>query len=224
VSRPLKASLERPTEDYLLLQAWRAGDQDAGNRVVRRHFAAVHRFFLSKLDRDVDELLQRTFLACLQAADRFWPNASLRAFLLEIARRQLLKYFEQSRRDGKVVDLAETPVAALYPSPSCDIDHRQQTRLLLHALRRMPLDLQIAVELYYWENLSTAEIAAILDIPPGTVKSRLFRGRKLLSENLNALEQADNVWRTTVDSLRAWADGVRKLARDGDGQPDPASC
>ncbi|MEZ4372915.1 MAG: sigma-70 family RNA polymerase sigma factor [Polyangiaceae bacterium] len=46
---------------------------------------------------------------------------------------------------------------------------------LVEALQRLPLDLQMAIELYYWEELSVAELAEALEIPAGTVKSRLHR-------------------------------------------------
>lgn len=214
--------MARPTdsptsEDYDLLHAWRDGDRGAGNRLVRRHFAAVHRFFASKLDQDVDELIQRTFEACLKAADRFWPTASMRAFLLEIARRQLLKYLSQRRRDGRTTELSEVPMASLEPTASRRLANRQGERLLLHALRRLPLDHQITIELYYWEELRVADIARVLGVQAGTIKSRLHRSRAQLREQLLELEQSDRVWRTTVDSLSGWAGDLRALAQIGGG-------
>lgn len=56
----------------------------------------------------------------------------------------------------------------------------------MQALRTIPLDIQVTLELFYWEDMSVAELAQILEVPPGTVKSRLHRGRQLLRE---AMEQ-----------------------------------
>jgi len=62
---------------------------------------------------------------------------------------------------------------------------RAQQRQLVQALQRLPVELQIALELYYWEELSIDEIAAAVEIPSGTVKSRLYRGRTLLREMID---------------------------------------
>ena len=55
------------------------------------------------------------------------------------------------------------------------------------ALRRIPLELQVALELYYWEGMAGPELAAALDLPEGTVRTRLRRGRQLVREQLTEL-------------------------------------
>jgi RNA polymerase sigma-70 factor (ECF subfamily) len=54
------------------------------------------------------------------------------------------------------------------------------------ALRRLPVELQVVVELHYWEEQSTAEMAEVLEVPQGTVKSRLRRAREQLEVDLGA--------------------------------------
>ena len=54
----------------------------------------------------------------------------------------------------------------------------------MRALRRLPLDLQITIELFYWQELPIADIAAVLEIPVGTVKSRVSRARHALMEEM----------------------------------------
>ena len=108
----------------------------------------------------VEDLAQRTFLACLEAADRIREDGSFRAYLFGIARKVLLQHFARVRRDGNPPDPAVASADALGASPSRVIAQREEQRLLLRALRKIPLDLQIAIELFYWEELSIAEIAA----------------------------------------------------------------
>jgi DNA-directed RNA polymerase specialized sigma24 family protein len=52
--------------DIELLEAWRGGDRRAGEQLFERHYAAVARFFRNKLEFGVDDLIQRTFLACVE--------------------------------------------------------------------------------------------------------------------------------------------------------------
>ena len=56
--------------DLELLRDWRAGDDGAGNRLVRRHFDSIYRFFENKVREGADEMTQRTFLGCVEAKER----------------------------------------------------------------------------------------------------------------------------------------------------------
>jgi RNA polymerase sigma-70 factor (ECF subfamily) len=54
-------------DDPQLLAAWCAGDKQAGAALVERHFASIYRFFRNKVAGEVDDLVQRTFMSCLEA-------------------------------------------------------------------------------------------------------------------------------------------------------------
>ena len=71
----------------------------------------------------------------------------------------------------------DVSVAELSGSPSQVVAGHEEEKLLLVALREIPLELQTVVELYSWEELSVAQMAEVLEIPAGTVKSRLLRAR-----------------------------------------------
>jgi RNA polymerase sigma-70 factor (ECF subfamily) len=76
-------------------------------------------------------------------------------------------------------------------------------------LRRIPLDLQILIELQYWEETTMREIAEILEIPSGTVKTRLARARALLREEIEAARAEPDVLRSTLDGLDGWVAQLR---------------
>jgi RNA polymerase sigma-70 factor (ECF subfamily) len=76
----------------------------------------------------------------------------------------------------------------------------------------LPVDLQVALELHYWEDLSTAELAGILEIPQGTVKSRLRRAREALVTAIEQLSTDPQQRRETIDNLDQWAREVRAQA------------
>jgi RNA polymerase sigma-70 factor (ECF subfamily) len=201
--------------DFELLRAWRDGDDAAGNRLVRRHFDDVYGFFENKLAQGADELTQRTFLGCVEAKQRIDANASFRAYLFGIARKQLLRRFDELRREGRLdaFESAADPAAVSGGSPSRLIARREQQKVLLRALRRLPLDLQLAIELYYWQEMPVQDIAAVLEIPDGTVKSRLFRARELLRSEIEGMELSPDLRESTIQGLERWA---RSLARPDD--------
>jgi RNA polymerase sigma-70 factor (ECF subfamily) len=195
--------------DVELLAAWRGGDNEAGNELVRRNFMSVYRFFVNKASDDVDDLIQRTFLACVEGRDRLRDDTSLKAYILGIARNQLLMHMRRRERRETPYGQDDLSVAAVYGSPSRVLADREEEKLLLQALRQIPIDLQTIVELYYWEQLPVGEIAAILEVPPGTVKSRLFRARDALREQLSAMDVPAQLQRTTIEGLEHWARALR---------------
>lgn len=192
--------------DEELLAAWRAGDREAGELLFERYYEPVARFFLNKTDAGA-ELIQQTFLACVEGAPRFRGESSFRSFLFAIAYRQLCRHYRDRRGDR--VDLAEVSVAAMDPSPSQALIEGEELRLLLAGLRRIPVDCQVVLELLYWEQLTTVEMAAVLEIPEGTVKSRLRRGRALLREAIEALAEDPALAGSTLLGLETWASALR---------------
>lgn len=197
--------------DYELVRAWQAGDQEAGDALVRRHFWGVYRFFRNKVDDAAEDLAQKTFLACVEARQRVRAELSFRAYLFGIARNQLMLYLRRHHRSAKLLSPSETSVADLRGDRADDllVDHQQQ-RALLRALRRIPVDFQIAIELYYWEELPVAEVAAVLEVAPGTVKSRLARARDKLRAQLEAMDLPEHTLQSTLSDLEGWARSLRE--------------
>jgi RNA polymerase sigma-70 factor (ECF subfamily) len=201
--------------DVELLAAWAEGASEAADALLRRYFDVVFRFFSTKLDRGLEDLVQRTFLACLEARQRFRGDSSFSTFLLGIARHQLLRVYREHHRESKMIDPAQVSVRDLTGTPSAVLAGAQEQRILLAGLRAIPLDLQIALELHYWEELPIADIAEILELPPGTVKSRLFRARTLLRERIAELASTDAPVPSTMAGLDAWARSMRARLPQG---------
>ncbi|MGH1341055.1 MAG: RNA polymerase sigma factor [Nannocystales bacterium] len=177
-------------DDRTLLGQWRAGNADAGNALFRRHFASVRRFFRNKVSPDdVEDLIQRTFVGCVESQERFREDASFRTFLFAIARNQLFKFFRSrtSQRNLLDEDLGVSSVAAMGMTPSSIVAARQEHELLLLALQQVSVDEQTLLELFYWEALSGPEIAVVLQITAGAVRVRLHRARGKLQEAIERL-------------------------------------
>jgi RNA polymerase sigma-70 factor (ECF subfamily) len=194
--------------DLDLLEAWRRGDRDAGGHLIERHFASLYRFFRNKTRDDVEDLIQKTLLACVEHKDRFRGDSSFRTFLFVVARNTLL---DRLRANGSapVFDTGLSSVHDLAASPTTRIGRAREHQALARALGRIPIDLQIALELFYWEQMSTEEIAAVLGVPQGTAKSRLRRAREALLEAMSHVEETPGR-AAAMEDLDAWAAGVRE--------------
>jgi RNA polymerase sigma-70 factor (ECF subfamily) len=175
-------------DDVSLLEGWSAGDRAAGEALVARHYGSVLRFFRSKAGPEADDLAQRTFLRCAEAAERFRGESTVKSFLFGIARNVLFEHIRGRVRDGSVdPDFTVSSILDLNPRASTLAFRKAEQRRLVQALQDTPLETQIVLELYYWEDLSVDEVARVVEVPPGTVKSRLHRGRALLREALGSL-------------------------------------
>ena len=194
-----------PDDDAARLARWRDGDAEAGNLLFERHFRAVYRFFRAKLDEVVaEDLAQQTFLGMVTSRDRVPESPGFRAYLFGVARNTLMMHLRTRLRATPTVDLSASAVADLGISAASRIAIADEHELLARALQRLPLDFQIAVELYYWESLSTVEIAAVLELPEGTVRSRLARARAQLAEHIETIAETPALARSTLVGLDAW--------------------
>jgi RNA polymerase sigma factor (sigma-70 family) len=169
--------------DLSLLERWRAGDRGAGEELFARHFAEIYRFFEHKLGAEADDLVQRTFLACVSARDQFRAQSTFRTYLFAIARNELHGYLRRLPQ-GERVDLDSTSIAAIVSSPSRRLDRARQSEVLRACLRDLPVEQQLLLELHYWHELDAAALGEIVGAAPGTVRVRLLRARAALRERM----------------------------------------
>ena len=174
--------------DLELLRLWQGGDNDAGSALVKRHFKSVHRFFSSKVNAHAEDLIQQTFVACVEARDAFRGESSFRAYLFGLARFQLYHYYRDGRYRNRT-EYISTSLRGIATSPTGIIVRREEQQLLLRAMRRVPIDQQIALELTYWDGMSGTELARVLGVPENTVYSRLSRAKAQLREVLGELSK-----------------------------------
>jgi RNA polymerase sigma factor (sigma-70 family) len=191
--------------DPELLQSWRDGDTRAGSELFDRHFDVLYRFLASKVGDAADDLVQQTFTACIRGGVAYRGESSFRAYLFAIARHELYRFLERRRREGPPCDVAELSLHDLGTSPSVAIARKEDERVLLDALQRLPLEQQLVVELYYIEGLRGRDLVAALGIPPGTVRSRLRLALDRLRREVEAIAQAPNCLASTRATLDGWA-------------------
>lgn len=196
--------------DIELFRAWRAGDRQAGSLLFARHFDAIYRFFRNKLDDDIEDLVQRTFVACVEGRERFREEASFRTYLFAVAHNLLREHLRRKRRAPERVDLDEVSVVDLGASPISLVVAQAEERVLLQALRRIPVNSQVILELYFWEKLSGAEIGAFLGVVEDTARSRIRKAKQQLEAMIRRIEAAPRELESTLSNLEQWADAIRR--------------
>ena len=199
--------------DFELLDAWRAGDKDAGNELFDRHFEALYRFFGNKVSDEIDDLVQRTLLGCVNGRDRFREQSTFRTYLYGTARNVLFDHFDRRGREAKRLDYGTVSAIDLGDTPSMVVEAKAERRVLVTALRRVPLDDQIALELYYWEGMSGPELADALALTEPAVRSRLRRALERLRVAVAEVQAAPAELDSATADLEGWAAALRELDR-----------
>ncbi|ACY16629.1 RNA polymerase sigma factor [Haliangium ochraceum] len=204
------------SSDLELLERWRAGKREAGNELFERHFTSIYRFFQNKVAGDVEELVQATFLACVDSRDKFRGQSSFRTYLFSIARFQLYGHYRRNQRDGDALDFGVTSVMDMGASPRSEVARGRRQQRLLSALCGLPLEQQVLLELHYWEGMGMDELAEVFGVERPTVRTRLFRARQALRDRMVALEDSPVPSDMSVEDFHAWARRVSgaKAERD----------
>ena len=170
-------------DDLTVLQRWRDGDARAGEDLCTRYFDEIYRFFEYKISGEADDLTQQTFLACVKARDRFRGQSSFRTYLYAIARNELYTRLRKLPR-FEHVDLEISSLDEIVSSPSKQLGKQQELAQIRAALRQLPVEQQVLLELHYWHDLDAAALAEMLDASPGAIRVRLLRARQALRERL----------------------------------------
>lgn len=208
-------------EDLALLDRWCGGDAAAGNTLFRNHFEAIYRFFENKLDRDVDDLVQETFLACMHGRSSFRRHSSFRTYAFAIARNLLYRYWRDRGRTPATVDFEAVSIAALSTSLGARLVRREDQALMLDALQTLPLEQQLLIELHYWEELDADQLSEVFDTAPATSRSRLFRAREALRAHLSRSPALPA--EASASGLDSWARALHPLATGSDPSDDESA-
>lgn len=177
--------------DEAVLRRVRRGDADALTALYRRHAEGLFHFLLRLAgDRMVaEEILQDTLLAVWRGASGFGGRSQVRTWLYGIARRQAHNRLRTARPAEAALD--EVPeVGSTGPGPEELAVAGLERDRVLAAVGRLGLVHREVVVLMVVAGLSHAEIAAVVGVPVGTVKSRLHHARAALARSLAELEES----------------------------------
>ncbi|MCA9648404.1 MAG: sigma-70 family RNA polymerase sigma factor [Myxococcales bacterium] len=201
-------------DDWELLEAWREGDAPSGEVLVGRYLGLLTRFFRNKVNdpEDAADLISETMLACTRGKDGVRDSGAFRSFLFAAAMNMLRRYYrKKAKRERELDDFEDICVGDSGNPRSLNslVSLEQESRLLVRALRRIPLDQQIVLELSYFEGMNGTDIAELLEVPQPTVYTRLRRGKEKLRVVMVELAESPAVAESTMMGLQTWAARVR---------------
>jgi RNA polymerase sigma-70 factor (ECF subfamily) len=161
---------------------------------------------LTKNPRDAEDLVQDAVLRAFRFFDKFERGTNIKAWLYKILTNTFINRYRRSTKERNIVEderdsvqdrLLSRDAADAAENPERAYLDRMLSDDVLKALDSVPVDFRLAVILADLQDFSYKEIADILDVPVGTVMSRLFRGRRILQKQLAEYAVASGVLQTT---------------------------
>jgi RNA polymerase sigma-70 factor (ECF subfamily) len=173
---------------------------------------------LTRNDRNAEDLVQDTVMRAWRFFDKFQKGTNFRAWLFKILTNTFINSYRRNTREKSLQDESErqsvearffsSDVTEQAQNPEEYLLERVMSEDVLKAIDALSIDFRMVVILADIQEFTYKEIAEILDVPVGTVMSRLFRGRKQLQKTLLAREAGGQV--AAID-LKAWRER-KKLA------------
>jgi RNA polymerase sigma-70 factor (ECF subfamily) len=180
-------------EEALLGRA-RAGDRGAIEEIFNEHRHRVYSlaYRMTGNPNDAEDLCQEVFLQVLRKINSFQGRSSLSTWLYTVTTNRSRDFLRSKKRTGEVLSTdGETAEprerfesTGTMPTPEASAVASEAQRLVQKALMELPLSLRAPLVLHELEGLEYREVARLLHLPVGTVKSRIFRGRVRLGELL----------------------------------------
>jgi RNA polymerase sigma-70 factor, ECF subfamily len=200
---------QAPTVDELIERCL-AGDQHAWEQIVRTHWRKVFNVaykFVGKHD-EAEDLTQDIFLKIFKSLSSFDRRANFQTWLISVSRNLCIDHYRSVRKERETIDRDVDPgdlmPVSVEVSPYAQLEHRDRVSMLREAMTALPETLRTAVLLRDIQELTYQEIADRLELPEGTVKSRINRGRTELARQIKRLKhQYDELARNAAREAEA---------------------
>ncbi|HEV3157513.1 MAG TPA: sigma-70 family RNA polymerase sigma factor [Candidatus Baltobacteraceae bacterium] len=171
--------------DRELVVEAQTGSTEAFNQLVQRHRATIVRFAarLTKNGDEAEDVAQETFIRAFRNLDTYRPTGAILSWLFAIARNVALDELRRAERHERKMAQVEDLLVAL-PGPEEHAISTDRAERLWSEIHQLAPRTATTLRLHYCDGLHCGEIAAALDIPLGTVKTDIWRARRLLRRRL----------------------------------------
>ena len=180
-----------------LVERCRQGNDEAWRELVDRFgqkvYSVAYHFTLKR--EDAEELSQEIFLKIFESLDRYNGGFPLIAWIVALSRNLCIDRYRRRKREQSFRFVSDDAVAPLLTSrddPAADALRKERTKILFSALAEIPEDLAEILVLRDLDGLAYEEIGKALELPDGTVKSRLFRARAEVARKVRERHERSN--------------------------------
>jgi RNA polymerase sigma-70 factor (ECF subfamily) len=194
------------TEEKALVERCRRGEDEAWRELVDRFgqkiYSVAYHFTLKR--EDAEELAQEIFLKIFENLHRYDGGFPLVAWIVSLSRNLCIDRYRRLKREKSfrfVTDDAVAPLLTARDDPAAETLQKERTKLLFSALAEIPEDLAEILVLRDLDGMAYEEIGQALQLPDGTVKSRLFRARAEVARRIRERRESSGGTFATIAAV-----------------------
>ena len=181
------------------------GDQRKFEQIIKIHERLVTHIVFRMVSDNVDreEICQEVFIKVYQNLSGFNFNAKLSTWIAKIAHNHCINYLRKHKLnllddmshpdDNSEIQFTES-LHTKSISPDTESEQKDRAEIIKKEIEKLPENYKIILTLYHIDDLSYKDIGDAVDIPEGTVKSYLFRARKMLRDSLLEMYRGEEIW------------------------------
>ncbi len=171
----------------VIIDRLKRGDTQAMRLLIKKHGAYVYTLSLRMLKKKelAEEAAQDVFIKVHHNINQFARRARFSTWIYTITYRTCLNYLQRNVYKTENPDPEELFKAGMDDSTDALLLNNERGKIIWEALDKIPETQARTITLYYLQQLSVNEVSEILDIPPNTVKTLLYRGRKAMADQLS---------------------------------------
>lgn len=179
-------------DDYELIQYCLKGNQEAFSELVVRYKNLVYSVILRMVNdhEEANDLAQEVFIKVYKNLDKYSPEYKFSTWIMRITTNLVIDYRRKRKQETiSIDDMDYEPASG--DTPENSYIQKEQKNIVNSAIKSLPDMYKIPIILYHQQGLSYQEIGDIIGEPLSKVKNRIFRGRKMLKENLMSMKEGN---------------------------------
>lgn len=180
--------------DFELVQKCLNGEKEYFSEIISRHKNLVYSVVLRMVNNqdDANDLAQEVFIKVYKNLDKYFPDFKFSTWIVKITTNHVIDYRRKKKYETVSMEEVEYRLVS-ENSPEEDCLKKEQSVVLNQLLNNLPDIYKVPIVLYHQQGLSYQEISETINEPLSKVKNRIFRGRKILKEELLKMKEGDDI-------------------------------
>ena len=180
--------------DYDLVQKCLNGEKEYFSEIITRHKNLVYSVVLRMVNNqeDANDLAQEVFIKVYKNLDKYFPDFKFSTWIVKITTNHVIDYRRKKKYETVSMEEVEYKLIS-QSSPEQDCLEKEERLVLNQLLNNLPDIYKVPIVLYHQQGLSYQEISEAINEPLSKVKNRIFRGRKILKEELLKMKEGENI-------------------------------